>query len=434
MKRMKILLLTNSFPYPPTDGLKIKVYNLVRQLSKKHDLYIQSFYETPSEIEEQNVLHMRQFCRNIIFEPKKNQMSLPARVLGNMFGREPSFVKDFRSDNFEHSLNAAVKYLQPDIVHFDGINTIPYINNIAGRIPAVISPNDSLSLALKDSVFRFPMKSLHRKIYNLLQLFNVRRYEKQQYVRFQKCYVVSDVDKNHLYRLNRSIDAEAIPNGVDTNYFRPSGLAQDYPSLIYTANMGGGGTDYAVWFVRRVLPRIKSVLPDIKLYLVGKNPGRKLLNIAEQDKNIIVTGYVDDIRPYIERATVSVSPVMKSCGILNKVLEAMSMEKAVVGSNCSFYGIRHSRHQENMIAADNEEDFAGWIVHLIKNKNIRDNIGRNARQMIMGSYTWEKTAQRVELLYQQAIDKFHKPKPKNDLAGKRVSSPDIVHSTTGSIQ
>ncbi len=179
--------------------------------------------------------------------------------------------------------------------------------------------------------------------------------------------------------------------------------------------MGGGAADYAIRFIHRVLPRIKKVLPDIKLYLVGKNPQEKLMKIGKQDKNIIVTGFVQDVRPYIDKATLSVSPVMKSCGILNKVLEAMAMEKAVVGTKFSFYGIKDSIHRESMIAVNDDEEFANWIIRLMKYEKLRENIGRNARKLVRNLYTWDITAQRVEILYRQSIEKFYKSKNKMGL-------------------
>lgn len=404
---MKILFLTSSFPYPPTDGVKNTTYNLFRQLSKRHKIFLLSFYTTPSEINEQNILQVAKYCEILGLLPIKRKGSILFRGLKNIFGKEPSFCGDFRSRLFEEVIFDFGKNQKADILHLDTINMSSYAEAIDGLMPKIASFYDSISLALRDEIIFFPYEGILKKFYRFLEFLNVRKYERRIYPRFDKCYVTSYLDRAYLFGLNAKIDAQVIPVGIDTEYFKPMDLPEEDATLCFTGALGGGNENYALWFIRNVLPRIRKVLPEVKLYIVGKNPGARFLKTVYKDKNIIVTGFVEDIRPYIQKATVSVSPVLKSCGILTKVLEAMSMAKVVVGTKFSFGGIRGAVSGENAIAVESPREFSRWIIRLIKEKELREALGRKARILVEGCYRYEDIAGKVELLYKQAIAKFN---------------------------
>jgi glycosyltransferase involved in cell wall biosynthesis len=280
-----------------------------------------------------------------------------------------------------------------------------YVNLIQGRLPAILSLNDCISLSYRDEAILFPNKNIIKKIKLFLQWLNVHNYEKKICRQFQKCHVVSDADKNYLVKTDNSIDVEVIPNGVDAAFYHPLNLKPDYPSLVFESVMSGGTFDYVKWFLDNVFPSVTKVVPGIKLYLVGKEPSQKLIKIASKNKNIIVTGFVEDVRPYIDKATISVCSVLRSTGILNKVLQAMAMEKTVVGTSCSFTGIKGTISGRNMIAAENPAQFAEKIIYLLQNPDKRKTIGQNARRLVVNSYNWEKTARGFESLYEEAIAK-----------------------------
>jgi len=405
---MKILFLTSRFPFPPTDGIRIKTYNLIKELSKKHQIFLLSFYENFEDVVQEQVSAMKQYCQVLKVVPIFSRKSAILQIFTELCTREPAFVSRFRSKQMAKLIEYVIATWQPDIVQLDGINISCYIPQVSGRVPCVISPNDSLTLGFTEEISFLPRKYILKKLYRYLQLSKIWKYERKMYAEAEKCYVVSEVDRNYLLALNPQIDVKAIANGVDAEFFKPLGLPKENPSLVYVADMSGGGADYAIWFIRQVFPKVKKVMPSVKFYLVGKNPKRKLLDIASRDNNIKVTGFVKDVRPYIDIATVVISPVMKTCGILNKVLQAMAMEKVVIGTSASFSGIKGAVSGKNMVSVDSAEEFAWKIVELSKDANLRKIIGKKARLLVKERYTWEQTAQEVERLYKEALWKFRK--------------------------
>jgi len=402
---MKILFVTNSVPYPPTDGVRIKTYNLLKQLSKKHELYLLSFYRKGVDSFREISTHLEQLCTIVKLIPhnKKKFRNIGALLnLVNPFVSKPFFAKEYESEEMRKAVEGFLRNKEIDIIHFDTLGAGQYIEAVKDTA-AVLSLNDSLALSYMDEARLYPAKNFIKKIKSIMHFLEVYRYEKELCGRFQKCHVVSELDRQYLHKMNGQIDVEVIPNGVDTDFYRPLRLEQEYPSLVFEGGMGGGAADYAIWFIDYVLGLVRKSIPDIKLYLVGKNPDKKLFKIAAESKNIIVTGFVDDVRPYVDRATIFVCPVLRSSGILNKVLQAMAMEKAVVGTHWGFSGIKGCAEWENMLSAKTAEEFAAAIVELLNNEDKRKTLGKNARLLVRNNYSWEKTAEGFERLYEKAI-------------------------------
>jgi glycosyltransferase involved in cell wall biosynthesis len=388
--------------------VRIKTYNLLRILSARHRLHLLSFYESGRDEPEKATQHLSQFCNVVKLIPFKTKKLRKIRVLlntANVFKSEPFFAKQYCSGEMKSSIIEFIKNNPLDIVHCDTICVAQYVNQTKDRLPAILSLNDSLALCCREEAILFPLKNFGKKIQRRFQWIDAFKYETNLCPQFEKCHVVAQTDKNYLKKLNSKIDVDVIPNGVDTDFFRPLNLAPHFPSLIFEGAMRGGAADYAKWFIDYCLPLVTQVFEDVKLFLVGKEPDRKLLKIATQNKNIIVTGFVEDVRPYIDKATISISPVLRSSGILNKVLQAMAMEKTVVGTPYSFCGVPGCVHGQHIIQAENPYEFAAAIINLLQDCDKRRQIGKNARVFVKNNFTWKKTAAGFESLYKNAIEK-----------------------------
>ncbi len=315
----------------------------------------------------------------------------------------------FKSNGFRNAIINAVKNTEVDLVHFDLISLTHFVKSISKLAPSVASINDSYSLWLKNKLLRLPcysLESLVDKAYYSTTFPLATLYEKGILESFQKVHVVSNVDAVYLRSLNPALDVEMIPNGVDTEYFKPSGLTTDEPTLVYVASMHSENASTALWFIRKVFVKVRKRISGIKLYLVGKDPDSVLLSEAMRNKNVIVTGYVNDIRPFIDSATVVVDPATKCCGIFNHVLQSMAMGKVVVGTRSSFLAIKGAVSWKNVVVAKNETDFASSIVCLVENASERKTIGANARRLIEQGYKWSAMIPRYEKMYAAAIEKF----------------------------
>jgi sugar transferase (PEP-CTERM/EpsH1 system associated) len=184
----------------------------------------------------------------------------------------------------------------------------------------------------------------------------------------------------------------AMTNGVDLHRFDPTlrydnPLESGAPAVVFVGRMDyWANVDAASWFVRDILPKLRRCVPDLRFYIVGAAPTRRVRALAEPSR-VIVTGRVEDVRPYLAHATVVVAPLRIARGIQNKVLEAMAAGKAVVASPPAFAGIDAVPGRDIAVGAD-EDDFAAAVARLVEDEEERGRMGRAARARMMARYAW----------------------------------------------
>jgi sugar transferase (PEP-CTERM/EpsH1 system associated) len=198
-----------------------------------------------------------------------------------------------------------------------------------------------------------------------------------------------------LFRRRPGVAAEhvhALGNGVDLDYFDgqrsyPDPYPPGGPVLVFTGMMDyRANVDAVCWFADAVLPAIRARNPDARFAIVGAKPDEKVKRLAERP-GIIVTGRVEDVRPYVAHAAVAVAPLRIARGIQNKVLEAMAMARPVVASAEAFEGIDAERGTDLAVADDG--DFADLVCRLLDNPEEAEALGARGRQRLAGHYTWE---------------------------------------------
>jgi glycosyltransferase involved in cell wall biosynthesis len=393
---MKLLILSSVNPYPPTDGVKIKLYYLIKHLARRgHNISI-FFLQKSSASPKSSLNELSKYCELI--------KSIPIQF--KSFTRLLYWLQ-YLPKILEKNIYSYIKLGDVDIIHCDTFLMACSMSRLISTlpVPSIASINDSFSLGVRDGMLFMPTFSKTKWSY-VFQYPFIKRYESKLYEKFQKIHVVSNVDNTYLKALNPHLDVETIPNGVDVNFYKPLGLQQEDLSLAYHGDMDGK-SPYALWFIKKVFYEVKKEIPKVKFFLIGKNPRKELIKTATKTENVVLTGYVNDVRPYLDKATLAVSPDKKTCGILNHVLEAMAMEKTVVGTWMSFLGIPGSKSMENVVMAYDENDFIYKIIYLLENENERKRIGRNARKLIESKYTWEKIIPKYESMYKDAIIKFN---------------------------
>lgn len=409
---MKILVLTIEPPYPPFNGVRIKTYHVLKGLFERgHEIHLISFAKDSSDFKPDVIDELSKYCVSIrFFRLYDDPKWLIKNVVTGLHKKDVILFR-FKSKDFMKALLNTVKNETIDLAHFDTISLTPYIEFVNELVPSVASVNDSYSLWLRGMLSRKPYPtwgSLLEKMYYTVTFPSTIVYEKIMYEKFQKVHVVSEIDGTYLRNLNSRIDVEVIPNGVDTGYFKPQGLPQNEKSLVFVASMISEQAYNAIWFIRKIFVKLKRNIPDIKLYIVGRDPDPMLLSEARRTKGIIVTGYVNDVRPYIDKATLIIDPNTKICGILNHILQSMAMGKAVVGTRSGFLAIKGAKNWKNVVVADDEKDFVSNIIHLLENVSDRKTIGANARQLMEREYSWKKIIPKYEKMYENAIEKFEK--------------------------
>jgi glycosyltransferase involved in cell wall biosynthesis len=189
-----------------------------------------------------------------------------------------------------------------------------------------------------------------------------------------------------------------IPTGVDTEYFQPGVLSGPVPeqpdTMVFTGSMDWmPNEDGVAYFVAKILPLIRAQIPEAVFWAVGRQPPRRLQALASD--SVVVTGAVEDIRPYLAKAALCVVPLRSGSGTRIKIFEAMAMGKAVISTTMGAEGLP-VRHGENIILADDPADFTRQVIQLMRDPQRRARLGRAARRLVEEHYGWPSVAARFD--------------------------------------
>jgi len=216
---------------------------------------------------------------------------------------------------------------------------------------------------------------------------------------------VSETDREHFSQFIDPNKISVIPTGVDIDYFRPGPGDEQPNTLVFTGSMDWLPNEDAIfYFVSEILPRIREQVPEVSLWVVGRRPSRRLQELSANDTRVLVTGGVEDIRPYVQRAAVYVVPLQVGGGTRLKIFEAMSMGKAVVSTPVGAEGLP-IKHGENIILADEPKEFARAVVHLLRDSAARVRLGRVARELVQEKHSWASVAARFEAVLSRVVGK-----------------------------
>ncbi len=238
-------------------------------------------------------------------------------------------------------------------------------------------------------------------------------YEDAVVARFDASLLVTEAECAILRKRSPQANrVHALGNGVDLDYFRPRENASAQPRTKDTYLVFCGLMDYypnvdaVAWFAREVLPLIRQQEPEVQFRIVGAKPSPVVASLDELP-NVEVVGRVEDVRPYVQQAAVSVAPLRVARGVQNKVLEAMAMGKPVVATSQACEGIPAEPGQE-ILVADEAQDFAKAVLHLLHDEPLRREIGTHARAYVERNHSWEKNLDALHAMLLSASP-FHDP-------------------------
>jgi len=397
---MNILFLSTENPYPPDHGHYIRTYNILKYIAKDYNVYFLGFIKNKNDFGK--VEPIRKMCKTadvFILPDDVSKLRFYTSLFLNLFSLFPYIAQKYYQKTMVNEIRAIIKHNKIDIVHFDMLHLARY-RKMLRNIPAVLTEHNVesrriLSL-LKNS------RNIIFKSFMYLQYMKLKKFESRVCPNFDFCAVVSDDDMRMLQSISPSARFVVVPNGVDTSYFAPDGRNPLPNSLIWVGGMDSLYNREAVdFFLIKIFPLIQREIPVVKIIVVGKFPTKKLLHLARTNKNIEVIGYVNDVRPFINSAVVYIAPIKSGGGTKLKVLNAMSMGKAVVTTSVGVEGIE-AVNNENILIADNPETFAKKVTELLKNPKRAEDIGRKARKLIVEKYDWEIIGKRMNRLYERA--------------------------------
>jgi sugar transferase (PEP-CTERM/EpsH1 system associated) len=217
---------------------------------------------------------------------------------------------------------------------------------------------------------------------------------------------VSEQNREYFSRYVHPDRVSTIATGVDIEAFRPSDGASSN-SMVFTGSMDWmPNQDGILHFASEMLPHIRREVPDVELWIVGRYPSREIQELASA--RIHVTGRVEDIRPYLQKAPAYIVPLRHGSGTRLKIFEAMAMGKAVVSTTLGAEGLPVT-HGKNILIADDPREFAATVVRILRDRELAASLGRAARVLVEEHFSWKAAASQFEKILEEAVGGFRKP-------------------------
>jgi sugar transferase (PEP-CTERM/EpsH1 system associated) len=410
---LRILWLKTELLHPVDKGGKIRTYNMLKHLKREHHVTYLTLDDGTAPTSA--VPDATEYCHELIRVPHRTRpkfsLGFYGELLTNLFSPLPYFMKKYHSPAMQKTIEAALAKEEFDVLVCDFLQPSSNVpENI--RVPTVLFQHNVESMIWKRhyEIQKNPLKKAY--LYN--QWRKTWNYEKSACRRFDLVVAVSAADEEQMRNEFNLKRAEAVPTGVDVDYFRPRNTeAQDTNNIVFTGSMDWLPNEDAMqFFISEVLPLIKAKNPNATFTIVGRNPYPSLIELGQRDPSVVVTGRVDDVRPYLERASVYVVPIRIGGGTRLKIYEAMAMEKPVVSTTVGAEGLP-VRDGEELLLADTPEHFAEAVSELLTSPHAGRALGVRAAAAVRQQFGWEQVASR----FAQLCEAAREVKDRSDVLG-----------------
>ncbi|HMM75060.1 MAG TPA: TIGR03087 family PEP-CTERM/XrtA system glycosyltransferase [Gammaproteobacteria bacterium] len=392
-----LLFLCHRIPYPPNKGDKIRSFHILKFLAERHRVLLGTFIDDPADRAHLGTL--REYCTDlhvVDIAPRRQRI---ASLRGLLTGEALS-LPYYRDAGLAAWVAEVGRCARPRVAFAYSSPMAQYLlgEDWQGvrRIVDFVDV-DSEKWCAYAAMKPWPASAVYGREAARLLAFECAVADA-----FDACVFVSGEEARLFERLRGGASRKvyAVNNGVDLAYFAAGlGLPNPYPAgapvLVFTGAMDyWANVDAVQWFVQEILPRIVRAVPTAQCWIVGTRPTPAVRDLARAP-HVHVTGAVDDIRPYIAHATVSVAPMRVARGVQNKVLEAMAMGRPVVGTQAAFEGLDLDTHYR-ALAADDAASFAARCIALLGAPDA--SLGEMGRRYVAAHHDWNTNMQQLHAL------------------------------------
>lgn len=393
---LKILLLVNRVPWPVKDGGTLAHYNLLKGLSdagcditlaamntSKHHVDVNKLPATFTRLAK---LHTA-FVDNRV-------KALPAFI--NLFGKQSYNIQRFITPAYEQLLVDLLSKQQFDLILFDGLYTAPYIDVVRKHSQAKIwLRQHNVEYKIWESLVH-QTKQLLKKNYVKLLTNRLKKFEQQVLPKFDAVIALTQKDITDMQALGCHQPMFVSPVGIDFKQ-TVSKVTVQPNSVFHLGAMDWQPNQQAMeWFVTEVWPLVIKQQPDAIFYMAGKKMPASFKKY--QTSNIKIMGEVEDATVFMQSKQIMVVPLFAGSGIRVKILEGMSLGKAIVTTTLGVEGI-DAQHKKHVLVADDASAFANAIVELLQNQTMAEQLGNEAKQLATDQYHNNKVITRLLNFY-----------------------------------
>ncbi|HSE31986.1 MAG TPA: glycosyltransferase [Pyrinomonadaceae bacterium] len=400
---MRIVWLKTELLHPVDKGGKIRSYNMLKELKRSCHITYLTLEDGSADSNARELAS--EYCHELICIPHEVRQKFTTgfylELMQNLASRLPYAIKKYESSGMRNEVERRATEGGFDVLVCDFL--APAVNVPRGLMcPSVLFQHNVEAMIWKRHYE--VQTNAAKKAYLFRQWQKMRAFEAKMCPQFDCVAAVSREDREVMQQEYSLKNVYDVPTGVDTAFFRPSGQGTRRPeNLVFTGSMDWLPNEDAIrFFTDQILPRIRQSVPEVTLTVVGRNPYSGLVELSRRDPAVIVTGRVEDVRPFMEEAAVYVVPLRIGGGTRLKIYEAMAMEKAIVSTSIGAEGLPVVEGQE-IVLADTPESFADSVVNLLRDESRAAEIGKRAAEKVRENFGWDRVADNFAAICDRAI-------------------------------
>lgn len=384
---MKVFFLLPRVPYPTEKGDKLRAFNQLKQLSKKHEIILCALND--SVLHEDAVKMLSLYAKEVyIIDISKTSIYL--HLVKTLFTDKPLQVGYFYNKRINGIIRSLINKHKPDHIFCQLIRVAEYVKGIS--IPKTLDYQDVFS---KNMERRLATSPFYIKPFLRMEYRRLLRYEHDVFDQFDNKVIISIPDRDLIPHPDRKKIVVAR-NGVDTTFFKPTNREKEF-DLVFTGNMGyPPNINAAEFLAHKILPLLRSRKPGIRILIAGASPNIRVSVLKSEQ--IEVSGWVPDMRECYATAKIFIAPMQIGTGLQNKLLEAMAMQIPCITSPLANQALQ-AKENEEILIAETPEDYARHILFLLDNPDKATQIAMAGYNYILKNFSWEAETDKIEKLF-----------------------------------
>jgi glycosyltransferase involved in cell wall biosynthesis len=391
---MKILWVCPFFLHPTDRGAQIRTLGILRELHKRHEVHFAAL-NGPRNLEGP-ARSVEYSSRHIVEEhsaPGRRSLRIIPQLLNSIADPMPLAVSRYASGGLRRKIDALIAAEQYDAVVCDFLAAAPSFTDLRN---CVLFEHNVETTIFERHVEQ--SRSLLKKTFFRMQTAKMEAYERRTCRSAKHVIAVSEIDASRIRQMFGIDKVSSVRTGVDIDYFARPGDVIPTGDMVFCGSMDWlPNVDAVVWFLAEILPLIRKKLPAATFTIAGRSPDPKVLKAVEGVEGVCVTGRVEDMRPYLWGARISVVPLRIGGGTRLKIYECMAAGVPVVSSSVGAEGLRYA-DGEDIALADDPAGFADACIRLLSDEASRSLLALKARERAVRELSWEAVSREFEAI------------------------------------
>ncbi|MGY4383743.1 glycosyltransferase involved in cell wall biosynthesis [Pedobacter sp. UYP24] len=398
---MRVLLLTNQVPFPTNSGYPIVVYNTIKGLLRL-GLEVSMFSINPFK----SKIDVDDIYDPVFDNIKFHSFSLDTDVnvwgaLINIFSNQSYNVSRYFDSEAERMLENILKENEFDIIQFEGLFVVPYLDVVKANSKAkIIYRAHNIEFDVWERIALIERFTPRRKYLQFLAR-RLKVYETEQINRFHQIFAISEQDRQSILRFGCEIAIEVFPVALDFEKYVTSVSPNTFPTLFHLGAMDWRPNKEGLeWFLEEIWPDIETLNSELRFYIAGKNMQKEFFDYDFE--NLVVEGEIFDAVEFINSKDIMIVPLLSGSGMRVKIIEGMAMKKCIIATSMAAEGIKCNPGKDILIA-NTADEFYRSILQCITNPNKRLEIGESARKTVERDHDISVISERILNIYQKLV-------------------------------